>query len=169
MAVLPVDAMNAKDAGLSHVDSEGKARMVDVGEKPISRRRAVAEGLVRGSDDLLDAIEQNTVAKGDLLDVARIAGIQAAKRTAELIPLCHPLPIDHIDVEAWVEHPYVRIRASAQTTARTGIEMEALTAVAGAALTVIDMGKAIDPAMVVQEIRLIEKTGGTSGDVPAPE
>lgn len=143
--------------------------MVNVGNKPVSHRRATAEGLVRGSDELLDAIEHNTLKKGNLLETAKLAGIQAAKRTAELIPLCHPLPLDHVQVEAWVEHPYVRLRASAETNARTGVEMEALTAVTVAALTVIDMGKSVDPAMVVEEVRLVEKTGGTGGDFRTSE
>ncbi len=143
--------------------------MVNVGDKEVTRRRAVAEALIRASDALLDAVESDELAKGNLLEVAKLAGIQGAKRTDELIPLCHPLPVDHVSVEAWVERPHVRVRASVQATARTGVEMEALTAVAVAALTVIDMGKAIDPAMVIERIRLLEKTGGRSGDFRAPD
>jgi cyclic pyranopterin phosphate synthase len=136
--------------------------MVDVSEKASTARRAVAEGRVRINDALAEAIEQNTLAKGDLLQVARLAGVQAAKRTDELIPLCHSLPLDHVDVEAWVDRPYVHLRATATTTARTGVEMEALTAVTTAALTVIDMGKAIDKHMTIETVELTEKTGGKS-------
>lgn len=154
---------------LSHVDPEGKARMVDVGAKPESARVAVAEGLVRAGDQLLTAIEENAVAKGNVLETARLAGIQAAKRAHELIPLCHPLPLDHIDIEAVVKRPVVRLRATVSATARTGVEMEALTAVAVAALTVYDMGKAIDKAMVIEGVRLLSKTGGSGGDYEAPD
>lgn len=134
--------------------------MVDVSAKAVTARRAVAEGRVRVSAELAAAISANTLAKGDLLAVARLAGVMAAKRTDELIPLCHSLPLDHCDVEAWLEGQQVRLRATAVTTARTGVEMEALTAVTVAALTVIDMGKAIDPLMVIEAVGLTEKTGG---------
>jgi cyclic pyranopterin phosphate synthase len=154
---------------LSHVDPDGKARMVDVGAKPQTARVAVAEGLVRAGDQLLTAIEENTVAKGNVLEAARLAGIQAAKRAHELIPLCHPLPLDHIDVEAVVERPVVRLRATVSAIARTGVEMEALTAVAVAALTVYDMGKAVDKSMVVEGVRLLSKTGGAGGDYKAAD
>ncbi len=153
---------------LSHVDAAGKPCMVDVGGKLPTVRRAVAEGRVRVSAELEKLILANTLAKGNLLDVARLAGIQAAKRTDELIPLCHSLPLDHIQVQAWIESPHVRLRAEASTCARTGVEMEALTAVAVAALTVIDMGKAVDRAMIIEQIRLVEKTGGRHGDFHAP-
>ncbi len=156
--------MSTERPGLSHLDPDGRARMVDVGEKPITHRRAVAEALVRVSPALSEAIRSNTLKKGDLLAVARLAGIQAAKRTDELIPLCHSLPLEHVDVEATLEDGRVRLVASASTTAKTGIEMEALTAAAIAALTVIDMGKAVDRGMVVEGLRLLEKTGGRSGD-----
>ncbi len=152
---------------LSHLDESGKARMVDVGEKPLTIRRAVAEGRVRISGALADAIRSNQLAKGDLLAVARLAGIQAAKRTDELIPLCHSLPLDAVDVQATLGDGCVELRAEAHTTWKTGVEMEALTAVAVAALTVIDMGKAIDKAMVIEGVRLVEKTGGKRGDYPA--
>jgi cyclic pyranopterin phosphate synthase len=142
--------------------------MVDVGEKPVTRRTAVAEAFVRISSELAAGIAGNTVAKGNLLDVARLAGIQAAKRTDELIPLCHSLPLDAVDVEATLHDDRVRIRATASTTARTGVEMEALTAAAVAALTVIDMGKAVDRGMVIEGLRLLEKHGGRSGDYIAP-
>ncbi len=150
---------------LSHIDAAGRAKMVDVSEKVPTVRRAIAEGRVRISDELAAQIESQTVAKGNLLDVARIAGIQAAKRTDELIPLCHTLPLENVQVEAWLDRPFVRLRATATVTAKTGVEMEALTAVAIAALTVVDMGKAVDPAMVIEEIRLIEKSGGRRGVV----
>ncbi len=149
---------------LSHVDEHGRSRMVDVGNKSVTRRRAVAEGRVRVSTELLEAIERNTLAKGNLLEVSRLAGIQAAKRTDELIPLCHSLSLDHVDVTAWIDAPYVRLRAEAATIGRTGVEMEALTAVSIAALTVIDMGKAVDRAMTIELIQLVEKSGGRNGD-----
>lgn len=145
---------------LSHVDDTGKATMVDVSGKQPILRRAVAEGVVRVSRELADAIAADTLAKGDLLAVARLAGIQAAKRTDELIPLCHPLPLEHVSVDVTLDGDVVRIRAQASTSAKTGVEMEALTAVSVAALTVIDMGKAIDPLMTIERIQLIEKTGG---------
>ena len=150
---------------LSHVDDSGAARMVDVGDKPATPRRAVAEARVRISEQLHAAIAANAVKKGDVVGVARLAGIMAAKRTGDLIPLCHPLPLDHADVDAKLGDGCVLLRAEASTTAKTGIEMEALTAVSIAALTIIDMGKAIDPAMVIESVRLIEKTGGRSGEV----
>jgi cyclic pyranopterin phosphate synthase len=154
---------------LSHIDSHGKASMVDVGAKPITERTAIAEGVVRINAALEEAIRRNDLAKGDLLAVARLAGIQAAKRTDELIPLCHSLPLDVVHVEATLEAGLVRIRATAKTHSRTGVEMEALTAVSVAALTVIDMGKAIDRSMVIEGIRVLEKHGGRSGSHVAPE
>jgi cyclic pyranopterin phosphate synthase len=162
-----MDGVVSDEPTLSHVDAGGSARMVDVGDKSVTRRRAVAEGRVRASAALLDAISQDTVKKGNVLETARLAGIQAAKETSRLVPLCHPLPLDVVDVDCHVDEPFVRITATAQATAKTGVEMEALTAVSVAALTVIDMGKAIDPGMVIEGIRLIEKTGGTSGDYRA--
>jgi len=160
--------MNDPRSGLSHVDEHGTARMVDVGDKPATVRRAVAEGRVRINAELACAIRDNTLVKGNLLQVARLAGIQAAKRTDELIPLCHSLPLDAVDVQAALGDDCVELRAEARTTWKTGVEMEALTAVTVAALTVIDMGKAIDKAMVIEGVRLIEKTGGKSGDYRAP-
>lgn len=151
------------DPSLTHIGPDGAARMVDVGGKPETERVAIAEGFVRISPDLERAVRENAVAKGNLLEVARLAGIQAAKRTDELIPLCHSLPLDCANVEATVEPGRIRLRAEARTHAKTGVEMEALTAVAVAALTVIDMGKAIDKGMVVEGVRLIEKRGGRSG------
>ncbi len=137
--------------------------MVDVGAKPVTARRAVAEAKVRISKALREAIESNSLAKGNLLEVARLAGITAAKRTDELIPLCHSLPLEQVDVQLALKGDFVYIRAEARTTSKTGVEMEAYTAAAIAALTVIDMGKAVDPAMVVESIRLIEKSGGRRG------
>jgi cyclic pyranopterin phosphate synthase len=142
--------------------------MVAVGDKPVTERYAAAEARVRVSDDLAAAIRDNTVAKGDLLSVARLAGIQAAKRTDELIPLCHSLPIDHADVRATLERGAVHLKSEVRTHARTGVEMEALTAVTIAALTVIDMGKAIDKGMVIEGVRILEKRGGRSGTYIAP-
>lgn len=120
---------------------------------------------MRISPQLADAIEANTLAKGDLLAVARIAGIQAAKRTDALIPMCHSLPLEHVQVEAWLDRPFVRLKAAATVISKTGVEMEALVAVSVAALTVVDMGKAVDPAMIIEDIRLIEKRGGRHGVV----
>ncbi|MCC6581730.1 MAG: cyclic pyranopterin monophosphate synthase MoaC [Phycisphaeraceae bacterium] len=152
---------------LTHVDDAGQARMVDVGDKPLTMRRAVAEGRVRINRELEEAIRSNQVAKGNLLEVARLAGIQAAKRTDELIPLCHGLPLDAVDVRAGLGEGCVHVRAEARATWKTGVEMEALTAVAVAALTVIDMGKALDKTMVIEAVRLVEKTGGRGGDYHA--
>jgi len=160
--------MSRDDApSLSHIDDSGRARMVDVGAKPVTARRAVAEGFVRVNAALEHAIRSNAVAKGDLLAVARLAGIQGAKRTSELVPLCHPLPLDRIDVDATLEQGRVRIVATAAAQARTGVEMEALAAVTVAALTVVDMGKALDKAMVIEGVRVLEKHGGRTGSFVA--
>lgn len=150
---------------LSHVDAEGRARMVDVTAKAETHRIATASGSVRMKSATLDSIRGNLVAKGDVLGVARLAGIMAAKRTAELIPLCHPLPLHDIDVVMTLDPglPGVRAEATTQTVARTGVEMEALTAVSVALLTVYDMAKAIDRDMVIGDIVLLAKTGGKSG------
>jgi cyclic pyranopterin phosphate synthase len=150
-------------APLSHVAPDGTARMVDVGDKPITARFATAEGFVRISPDLARAIRENTVKKGSVLEVARLAGILAAKRTDALIPLCHTLPLDSVEVQATVEEGRVRVTATVRTQSRTGVEMEALTAVSIACLTVIDMGKAIDKSMVIDGVRVLEKDGGRSG------
>jgi cyclic pyranopterin phosphate synthase len=147
---------------LSHFDSAGQPRMVDVGEKGVTRRTARAHAFVRMSREVLDALPHNP--KGDPLDVARIAGVMAAKKTSDLIPLCHSLPLCHADVEITVEADGVRIVASASTTAQTGVEMEALTAASVAALTIYDMTKALDKRIEIQDIYLLEKTGGRSGD-----
>jgi cyclic pyranopterin phosphate synthase len=155
------------ESQLPQIDAEGRVRMVDVGGKPVTARRAVAAGRVRVSPALAAAIEARSLPKGDLLAVAQLAGIQAAKRTAELIPLCHPLPLELVQVEARLEGQLVHLRAEVRATAKTGVEMEALTAVAVAALTVLDMGKAIDRGIVIEDIRLLEKSGGTHGEVTA--
>ena len=144
-------------AGLSHVDARGEVRMVDVGAKPVSAREAVAEGRIRISAEALRLIRAGAIKKGDPLQIARIAGIMAAKRTADLIPLCHPLPLTHVDVSLAPEAGGYRISARVRTEARTGVEMEALTAVSVAALTIYDMVKAVDKQMVIESIRLIEK------------
>jgi cyclic pyranopterin monophosphate synthase len=141
---------------LSHVDEEGGVRMVDVGHKPLQRRRAVARGQVRMAPET--AARLRALPKGDALTTAQLAGIMAAKRTSELIPLCHPLPLSQVNVELAVRDDVVEITAVAETTAQTGVEMEALTAVSVAALTVYDMAKAIDKQMVLGEIALVEKT-----------
>lgn len=154
---------------LTHVGPDGRAAMVDVGDKAVTERVAIAEAYVRVSPELAARIRDNTLAKGSLLEVARLAGIMAAKRTDELIPLCHTLPLDAIEVEAVLEAGRVRLRSQARTHAKTGVEMEALTAVAVAALTVIDMGKAVDKGMVVEGLRVIEKRGGRSGHYVAPD
>jgi cyclic pyranopterin phosphate synthase len=156
-------------SGFSHIGPEGTARMVDVGGKPVTERVAVAEAWVRVSAELARAIDENTVKKGNLLEVARLAGIQGAKRTSDLVPLCHPLALDHADVRAVLVGERVRITAEVRTHAKTGVEMEALTAAAVAALTVIDMGKAVDKTMVVEGLRVLEKRGGRSGDYRATE
>jgi cyclic pyranopterin phosphate synthase len=148
----------AERASLSHVDEAGEVRMVDVGGKPAERRRARARAFVRMRPDT--AARLRALPKGDALVTARLAGIMAAKRTAELIPLCHPLPLSHVSVELELEDAGVAIFASAETVAQTGVEMEALTAASVAALTVYDMAKAVDPEMVVADVRLLEKTKG---------
>jgi cyclic pyranopterin phosphate synthase len=151
---------------LSHLDETGRARMVDVSGKPETVRTARAEGSVRMSAEAFAQVERNAIAKGDVLNVAQVAGITAAKRTGELIPLCHPLCLDDVQVVVRPDPalPGVRVEATVKTVGRTGVEMEALTAVAVACLTVYDMVKAVDRAMVVEQVRLMAKTGGTRGD-----
>jgi len=152
------------DAGkLTHLDERGAARMVDVAAKPVTHRRAVADALVRMRPETLSMIVEGRAPKGDVLAVARIAGIQAAKRTAELIPLCHPLPLTSVTVDLVAEESAVRITAAAETDGKTGVEMEALTAASVAALALYDMCKAIDRGMEISTIRLLEKSGGASG------
>lgn len=150
---------------LTHLDAEGRARMVDVGDKPITYRACVARGAVRMAPETLARIAEGRIAKGDVLATARIAGIQAAKRTDEWIPLCHSLSLDGIDVELVPEpdRSRVRIEATARAHAKTGVEMEALVAVSAAALVVYDMCKAVDRAMVVEAVHLVSKSGGKSG------
>ena len=148
---------------LSHVDDEGRARMVDVGDKPVTDRRAVARGHITIAPDALALVRSGRIAKGHPLDTARLAGIMAAKRTAELIPLCHPLPLSQVEVEFEACEDGYDIEARVRTTAQTGVEMEALTAVAAAGLTIYDMVKAVDKSMIIGDIRLVEKTGGRSG------
>ena len=149
---------------LSHLDAEGRIRMVDVGAKAVTLRTAEASGFVRMSPATLAAIRERRTPKGDPLETARLAGIMAAKRTAELIPLCHSLPLSHADVQITLTDEGARIVAVASTAAQTGVEMEALTAVSVAALTLYDMCKAVDRGLVVGEIRLERKTGGRSGE-----
>ena len=147
---------------LSHFRADGEAAMVDVSGKQLTRRTAVASALVELSSEVLAAMATNP--KGNPLEVARFAGIQAAKRTSELIPMCHPLPLTHVDVEAVIVAEGVRITATAATVGPTGVEMEALTAASVAALTVYDMTKALDKAIVIRHLRLESKTGGKGGD-----
>jgi cyclic pyranopterin phosphate synthase len=156
---------------LTHLDPTGAARMVDVGDKPDSERVAIAGGCVTMQPETLRLIREGVLKKGDVLTVARIAGIMAAKRTSELIPLCHPIPLTHIDLTLTLDDSAnaVQIRASARTTGKTGVEMEALTAVTVAALTVYDMAKAVDRAMRISDVRLIEKRGGVHGDYHAED
>ena len=148
-------------SGFTHFDEAGAASMVDVGAKPATQRTARARAFVKIRPDVLAALPENP--KGNPLEVARIAGIQAAKRTSDLVPLCHPLPLTHVDVEAGVREDGVLINATVSTVARTGVEMEAMTAAAIAALTVYDMCKALDKGIEIREIMLLEKTGGKSG------
>ncbi len=158
------------DASLSHLDESGTARMVDVGGKAPTRRVAVAEGRVRCDVPTLELVAAGGFGKGDVVGVARVAGILAAKRTADLIPLCHPLPLDDVRLDITLDAalPGLRIRAQASCTGRTGVEMEALTAVAVAALTVVDMIKSADRWSVVEGIGLVSKSGGRSGSVSRP-
>jgi cyclic pyranopterin phosphate synthase len=148
---------------LSHVDAKGRVRMVDVGDKPVTTREALARGEITMSAPALKQIRSGKVKKGDPLQTARLAGIMAAKQTSALIPLCHPLPLTHVSVELTPTRRGYRIEARVRTNAQTGVEMEALTAVSVAALTIYDMVKAVDKEMVIGEISLIEKTGGRSG------
>lgn len=150
---------------LSHVDEYGEARMVDITGKAESERYAIARARVRISDELLQQLRENTLKKGDALSVARIAGIMAAKKTADLIPLCHTLPLTHVAVDLKImdNPPVVEITAEARTHYKTGVEMEVLTAASTAALTIYDMGKAVDKGMVIESIYLVEKSGGRSG------
>jgi len=148
---------------LTHLDPAGHPHMVDVGDKDITDREALAEGWVRVSEEAMRAVLERRVKKGDVLLVAELAGIQGAKRTSDLIPLCHPLPLDAVDVSVEPVDGRLRVRARARTRGRTGVEMEAMTAVTAAALTVYDLLKAIDRGVVIEGVRLLEKRGGRSG------
>jgi cyclic pyranopterin phosphate synthase len=151
---------------LTHLDEQGRPRMVDVGDKPVSAREATAEGAVRMSREAFELVASEGSKKGDVLKVAEVAGTMGAKRTGELIPLCHPLSLDLVRLEARLESelPGIRVSATTRATGRTGVEMEALTAVAIACLTVYDMVKAVDRSMVIEDIKLVSKSGGTRGD-----
>lgn len=154
---------------LTHIDAEGTARMVDVGAKPETQRVAVASGRIRMSAAAIEAIRAGNAPKGDVLGTARIAGIMAGKRTGDLIPMCHPLVLDAVNLDFAFEEKAVRATATASLTGKTGVEMEAITAVTVALVTVYDMAKALDKAMVIEDVRLIEKRGGKSGHWRAPD
>ncbi|RBP64191.1 cyclic pyranopterin monophosphate synthase subunit MoaC [Brevibacterium sanguinis] len=149
---------------LSHIDDTGAAHMVDVGDKDVTKRRAVATAVITTRPEVIDMIAEAGLPKGDALPVARIAGVMGAKKTSDLIPLCHPLPLTGIDVEFELDSAAVRIRAAVRTVSKTGVEMEALTAVSVAALTIFDMIKAVDNRAVIGDIKVVEKSGGRSGD-----
>jgi cyclic pyranopterin phosphate synthase len=155
------------ESKLTHLDEDGRARMVDVGHKPVTERIAIAKGLVRMKRETLGLILQGVLKKGDVFGVAQIAGVMAAKKTAELIPLCHPLNLNQIlvEIQPLKELPGLEVTACVRTSAKTGVEMEALTAVSVAALTIYDMAKAVEKTISIENIRLIEKRGGQSGDV----
>jgi cyclic pyranopterin phosphate synthase len=152
-------------AGLTHLNAKGEAHIVDIGDKAVTRRRAVAQARLQATQETIEAIMGGTLKKGDALAVARIAGIMAAKRTSDLIPLCHPIPLTKVTVDIEQDGTLgVVIHASAETTGQTGVEMEALVAATTAALTLYDMAKGIDRAMTISEVCLLEKAGGKSGD-----
>jgi cyclic pyranopterin phosphate synthase len=163
------DNQSAASTGiaLTHLDEQGRAKMVDVGWKPVTDREAVARGSVQMQPDTLKLIVEGQVKKGDVFTIAQLAGIMGAKRTAELIPLCHPLPLNKVDVELEADeaNSRVNITATASTSGKTGVEMEALTAVSVAALSVYDMCKAVDRGMQIGSVRLVSKRGGQSGDI----
>ena len=154
---------------LSHIDEEGRVKMVDTSDKATTTRHAVASARVLMSPETVTAVRDHRTPKGDPLEAARLAGIMAAKRTAELIPLCHPLPLTHVDVQAELKDYGVYLNSSVSTNAQTGVEMEALTAVSIAALTIYDMCKALDKGITISEVRLERKTGGKSGDYSRTE
>ena len=158
---------NNPDLHLTHLDEHGNAKMVDVGDKDVTSREAVARGHVSVQPETLRLIKEGLMKKGDVLTIAQLAGIMGAKKTSELIPLCHPLPLDRVDVELELDEAESRIEitATAKTTARTGVEMEALTAVSVAALTLYDMCKSVDRGMRIEAVRLVKKSGGRSGDI----
>ncbi len=149
---------------LTHVDKDGQAHMVDISEKQDSKRVAIASGLLKTTSEVVELIEKNALKKGDCLATARIAGIMAAKKTHDLIPLCHPLPISSISIDFELHETSITIHSTVSTIGKTGVEMEALTAVSVAALTIYDMCKAVDKSMTIEDIKLIKKTGGKSGD-----
>lgn len=155
--------------GLTHLDEDGAARMVDVSAKAVTAREAVAAGRITMAADAAQAIAAGLVKKGDVLAVARVAGIMAAKRTAELIPLCHPIPLSAVTIDFALHDDGVTVTATARTAGQTGVEMEALTAATAALLTVYDMAKALDKGMIIGDVRLLAKRGGKSGDWAAPE
>ena len=153
--------------GLSHVDEQGRARMVDVSAKADTEREAVARGLVLMKPETLKLVSEGGISKGEVLSVARVAGIMAAKHTPSLVPMCHPLLLTHVEVDLRLDTDIsaIEITATVRTTGKTGVEMEALTAVTGSALTIYDMCKAVDKAMRIEKVRLMRKTGGKSGDI----
>lgn len=161
----------AKSTSLTHLDEDGRVSMVDVGWKPVTDREAVARGHVSMQPETLRLIKQGLMKKGDVLTIAQLAGIMASKRTSELIPLCHPLPLNKVDVDLELDESNSRVivTATARTSGKTGVEMEALTAVSVAGLTVYDMCKAVDRGMRIEAVRLVSKTGGQSGDVTLEE
>ena len=160
-------SLEKKSETLTHLDEEGRARMVDVGAKDITSREAVARGYVSIQPETARLIREGLMKKGDVLTVAQLAGIMGAKKTSELIPLCHPLPLDkvNVDLELDSEQSRINVTATASTSARTGVEMEALTAVSVAALTLYDMCKSVDRGIRIEGIRLVRKRGGQSGDI----
>ena len=153
--------------GLSHVDEQGRAKMVDVSAKADTEREAVARGLVLMKPETLKLVSEGGISKGEVLSVARVAGIMAAKHTPSLVPMCHPLLLTHVEVDLRLDPDLsaIEITATVRTTGKTGVEMEALTAVMGSALTIYDMCKAVDKAMRIEKVRLVRKTGGKSGDI----
>ena len=153
--------------GLSHVDEKGRAKMVDVSAKADTEREAVARGLVLMKPETLELVSEGGISKGEVLSVARVAGIMAAKHTPSLVPMCHPLLLTHVEVDLRLDTDIsaIEITATVRTTGKTGVEMEALTAVTGSALTIYDMCKAVDKAMRIEKVRLMRKTGGKSGDI----
>ncbi|MBM7624533.1 cyclic pyranopterin monophosphate synthase MoaC [Sporohalobacter salinus] len=158
--------MTAEETGFTHFNDSGRARMVDVSEKPVTSRIAVAEGKVYASAETIERIQAEQIEKGDVMGVAQIAGVMNAKKTSDIIPMCHPLNITGVDLDFEInnERNYIRIIAEVKISSQTGVEMEALTAVSTAALTIYDMCKAVDKAMEIGEIRLLKKSGGQSGD-----
>jgi cyclic pyranopterin phosphate synthase len=156
-------------AEVTHLDERGRVRMVDVGEKPVTRRRATAQAVLVVGEEVMAAVREGRTPKGNVFETARLAGIMAAKRTSELIPLCHPLPLDTVAVAFGAGRDRITVRAEAVATARTGVEMEAMTAATVAALTLYDMLKALSKGMVLAEARLLAKSGGRSGEWRSPQ